>query len=292
MWPTTSRSTAAGRRLGAPVAGDGWRCVAREEEVWAHTSTATQYGGQHSSVYGSAALSSAQQVPSLSTKGAASSALDGHGGYTLGVSNSPKFASGDYVSSSSHGYGHKSDQLYGDKTLDYSGIDRRQYGEPQSGYIGWDLTSDPTARYAADVVGFTHQHQVATQLWIWRSHILPDWSTYYLVQLNNKDDAFYGGAGSARYSYLPPFVLYLTVIGQVKHSTCKHSFSKTFRASVHIAWDDAQKLARKRLDREHGRNDAANDHSELSEVEKEKGDANASESIKYNISRISSEMQL
>ncbi|KAJ1419141.1 Cell division cycle and apoptosis regulator protein 1 [Sesbania bispinosa] len=131
MRPTTSRSTAAGRRLGVPVAGGVWRCVAREEEV-----------------------------PSLSTKGAASSALDGHGGYTLGVSNSPKFASGDYVSSSSHGYGHKSDQLYGDKTLDYSGIDRRQYGEPQSGYIGRDLPSDPTARYTADVVGFTHQHQV------------------------------------------------------------------------------------------------------------------------------------
>ncbi|KAJ1423672.1 EF-hand domain [Sesbania bispinosa] len=127
----------------------------------AHTSTATQYGGQYSSVYGSAALSSAQQVPSLSTKGAASSALDGRGGYTLGVSDSPKFASGDYVSSSSHGYGHKSDQLYGDKTLDYSGIDRRQYGERQSGYIGRDLPSDPTARYAADAVGFTHQHQQA-----------------------------------------------------------------------------------------------------------------------------------
>ncbi|KAH1264622.1 Cell division cycle and apoptosis regulator protein 1 [Glycine max] len=122
-------------------------------------SAATQYGGQYSSVYGSAALSSAQQVPSLSTKGSASSALDGRGGYALGVSDSPKFASGDYVSSSSHGYGHKSDQLYGDKGLEYSGIDRRQYGERQSGYLGRDLTSDPAGRYAADPVGFSHQRQ-------------------------------------------------------------------------------------------------------------------------------------
>ncbi|TKY69650.1 Cell division cycle and apoptosis regulator protein 1 [Spatholobus suberectus] len=125
----------------------------------AHTSTAPQYGGQYSSVYGSAALSSAQQVPSLSTKVSASSALDGRGGYALGVSDSPKFTSGDYVSSSSHGYGHKSDQLYGDKGLEYSGIDRRQYGERQSGYVGRDLTSDPTGRYAADPIGFSHQRQ-------------------------------------------------------------------------------------------------------------------------------------
>ncbi|KAG2377005.1 uncharacterized protein HKW66_Vig0175780 [Vigna angularis] len=125
----------------------------------AHTSTTAQYGGQYSSVYGSAALSSAQQVPSLSAKGSASSALDGRGGYALGVSDSPKFASGDYVSSSSHAYGHKTEQLYGEKSLEYSGIDRRQYGERQSGYIGRDLTSDPAGRYAADPVGFSHQRQ-------------------------------------------------------------------------------------------------------------------------------------
>ncbi|XP_045810628.1 protein SHORT ROOT IN SALT MEDIUM 1 isoform X1 [Trifolium pratense] len=125
----------------------------------AHTAVA-QYGGQYSSVYGSAAVSTAQQTPSLSTKGAGSSALDARGGYSLGVSDSPKFASSDYLSSSStHGYGHKSDQLYGDKSLDYSGLDRRQYGERQSGYIGRDLSSDPTGRYATDSVGYSHQHQ-------------------------------------------------------------------------------------------------------------------------------------
>jgi len=66
---------------------------------------------------------------------------------------------------------------------------------------------------------------------------------------------------------------------------------------MQIAWDDAQRLARKRLDREQGRNDAANDLSELSEGEKEKADANANanalEPFKdNNISRITSEMQL
>ncbi|KAI9112926.1 hypothetical protein K1719_016040 [Acacia pycnantha] len=125
----------------------------------AHSSTAAQYGGQYSSVYGSAALSSAQQVPSLSAKGAGPSALKGRGGYAVNVSDSPKFASGDYLSSSSHGYGHKSDQLYGDKVLDYSGIDRRQYGERQSAYMSRGLQNDPASRYAADPVGFSHQHQ-------------------------------------------------------------------------------------------------------------------------------------
>ncbi|CAK8536684.1 unnamed protein product [Lathyrus sativus] len=124
----------------------------------AHNAVA-QYGGQYSSVYGSAALSTAPQVPSLATKGAASSALDARGGYSLGVSDSPKFASGDYVPSSSHGYGHKSDQLYGDKSLDYSGLDRRQYGERPSGYVGRDLPSDQTGRYSTDAVGYNHQHQ-------------------------------------------------------------------------------------------------------------------------------------
>lgn len=64
---------------------------------------------------------------------------------------------------------------------------------------------------------------------------------------------------------------------------------------LQIAWDDAQRLARKRLDREEGRNDAANDLSELSEGEKEKGDANNNglePHVKEDISRICSEMQL
>jgi len=97
----------------------------------------------------------------LTTKGAgSSSALDARGSYSLGVSDSPKFASSDYLASSTHGYGHKSDQLYGDKSLDYSGLDRRQYGERQSGYTGRDLASDPAGRYATDAGGYSHQHQV------------------------------------------------------------------------------------------------------------------------------------
>ena len=80
-------------------------------------------------------------------------------GYALAISNSPKFSYGDYVPSSSHGYGHKGIQLYGEKVSDYSVIDRRQYGERHNAYMGRDLQSKPTGRYA-DCVGFSHQHQV------------------------------------------------------------------------------------------------------------------------------------
>jgi hypothetical protein len=60
---------------------------------------------------------------------------------------------------------------------------------------------------------------------------------------------------------------------------------------LQIAWDDAKKLAKRRIEREQGRNDAADDLSELSEGEKEKGDANLSEPVK-EISRINSEMHI
>lgn len=60
---------------------------------------------------------------------------------------------------------------------------------------------------------------------------------------------------------------------------------------MQIEWDDAQRLARRRLEREQGRNDAADDLSELSEGEKEKGDTNLSEPVK-NFSRINSDMQI
>ena len=63
--------------------------------------------------------------------------------------------------------------------------------------------------------------------------------------------------------------------------------------SLQIAWDDAQKLTNRRLEREKGRNDAAEDLSELSEGEKEKGDANQPESITTDkISRTNSDMQI
>ena len=68
-------------------------------------------------------------------------------------------ASADYVPSSSHGYGHKTDQLYAEKIHDYSSIERRQYGERQSAYMGRDIQSDPAARYT-DSISFSHQNQV------------------------------------------------------------------------------------------------------------------------------------
>lgn len=56
---------------------------------------------------------------------------------------------------------------------------------------------------------------------------------------------------------------------------------------MQIAWDDEQKLSKRRVEREKGWNDAADDLSELSEGEKEKGDANQAE---QKISRINSDI--
>lgn len=60
---------------------------------------------------------------------------------------------------------------------------------------------------------------------------------------------------------------------------------------LQIGWDDARNLAKRRLVREQGRNDAADDLSELSEGEKEKSDSNPSESAK-DLSRINSDTQI
>lgn len=57
---------------------------------------------------------------------------------------------------------------------------------------------------------------------------------------------------------------------------------------VQIAWDDAQRLAKRRIEREQGRNDAADDLSELSEGEREiKGDGNSTTTNNNNVSDLS-----
>lgn len=96
----------------------------------------------------------------MSSKGAGPSLLEGRSSYVSTMVESPKFGSNDYVSSA---YAHKSNQLYSDKTSDYPSIDRRQYGDRASAYIGRDLQSEPTGRYA-DSVSFPHQHQVLSFL--------------------------------------------------------------------------------------------------------------------------------
>lgn len=64
------------------------------------------------------------------------------------------------------------------------------------------------------------------------------------------------------------------------------------RKKKQIAWDDAQRLAKRRLEREQGRSEAADDLSELSEGEKEKGDGSHSpEPAKDKIARINSDLQ-
>ncbi|XP_035540200.1 protein SHORT ROOT IN SALT MEDIUM 1-like [Juglans regia] len=97
-------------------------------------------------------------VPATNVKGAGPSILESRGSYSSVRPDSPKFASSDYVSSSGHGYSHKGDQFYAEKVPDYAGIERRQYGDRQSTYLGRDLQSEPTGRYA-DSLGLSHQNQ-------------------------------------------------------------------------------------------------------------------------------------
>lgn len=61
---------------------------------------------------------------------------------------------------------------------------------------------------------------------------------------------------------------------------------------MQIEWEDARGLAERRFEREQGRHDAAEDLSELSEGEKEKGDTSQSETPKDKIPRINSEMHM
>ncbi|KAK8534602.1 hypothetical protein V6N13_080942 [Hibiscus sabdariffa] len=123
-----------------------------------HPSVSAHYGGQYSSIYGTAALSAAQQVPDASSKGAGASALEARNAYASAPTDSPKFASTDYVSSSNHGYSHKGDQMYAEKIPDYPTLERRQFGERHSSYLGRDLPSEPTGRYSDSAI-FGHQHQ-------------------------------------------------------------------------------------------------------------------------------------
>ncbi|KAF8405662.1 hypothetical protein HHK36_007738 [Tetracentron sinense] len=68
--------------------------------------------------------------------------------------------------------------------------------------------------------------------------------------------------------------------------------SDLHRTWIKIAWEDARGLAKRHFELEQGRNDAAEDLSELSEGEKEKGETNQTETPKDKISRINSDMQI
>ncbi|XP_058090023.1 sucrose-phosphate synthase 4 isoform X2 [Magnolia sinica] len=64
------------------------------------------------------------------------------------------------------------------------------------------------------------------------------------------------------------------------------------RKKKQIECDDSRRLAKRRQEREQGRNDAAEDLSELSEGEKEKGEASQADSLKTKIPRINSDMYM
>ncbi|KAK6122470.1 hypothetical protein DH2020_043787 [Rehmannia glutinosa] len=112
------------------------------------------YGGEYSSIYGSAA----QQISPLGMKGSVTTAFEGRSNYGSSMPESPKFATNEYVSSSSRGYGQKMDQLYSDRTSEYPSVERRQYADRHSAYLGRDLPSETANRYA-ESVAFGHEHQ-------------------------------------------------------------------------------------------------------------------------------------
>lgn len=93
---------------------------------------------------------------SISVKGSGPSTMEGRASYGSGRADSPKYASKDYVPTSSHGYGHKSELLIPDKMAEYASLERRQFAERQGAYVGRDLPVDAGGRYA-DSVGYTHK---------------------------------------------------------------------------------------------------------------------------------------
>ncbi|KAI8538398.1 hypothetical protein RHMOL_Rhmol09G0099900 [Rhododendron molle] len=154
----------SGSAVGGPDGGSRHSTMlgaAQESDVTGyrgHSSSGAHYVGQYSSVYGSAALSSGQQVSGMSAKGSGTSALEGRSGYGSAIPDSAKITTGDYSLSSGHGYGHKSDQLYSDKISGYPSVDRHQYGERQSAYAGRDLQNAPAGRFG-DSISFDNQHK-------------------------------------------------------------------------------------------------------------------------------------
>lgn len=111
-----------------------------------------------------------------------SSTLESRSGYASAMPESPKFTSSEYISSSTHGYGQKGDQFFSEKLSEYPSVERRQYGERQSAYVGGrELQSESSGRYA-DSVGFSHQHQVVYFSHITHTHIcLMIFSSFFVM---------------------------------------------------------------------------------------------------------------
>ncbi|KAK1267333.1 hypothetical protein QJS04_geneDACA000563 [Acorus gramineus] len=128
-----------------------------------------QYGGQYTSVYGTASMSSVQQLSGVAGQGVGSSSIQGRTGYASGPADSSKFPSAglgsslgsnneDFLSSSNLGYGYKGDQYAPGKGSDYASVDRRLYGEHQSSLFGRDLQNESARRYT-DISAHGYQKQ-------------------------------------------------------------------------------------------------------------------------------------
>ncbi|KAK4741392.1 hypothetical protein SAY87_024980 [Trapa incisa] len=110
---------------------------------------------EYDSMYGSTSLGGSQQLASIGGKRAGVSAVESRGSYTSAIADPPKISYGDYISTSSHIYRHKS---FSEKVPDYSTIERRPYVERHGTYIERDLQTEPSRRFT-DHVGFGHMHQ-------------------------------------------------------------------------------------------------------------------------------------
>lgn len=89
----------------------------------------------------------------LNAKGSGPSSMEGRASYGSGIADSPKYSSKDYVSTPSHGYGHKSELLIADKMTEYASLERRQFAERHGAYAGRELPIEAGGRYT-DSVGY------------------------------------------------------------------------------------------------------------------------------------------
>lgn len=111
--------------------------------------------------------------------------------------------------------------------------------------------------------------------------------------INNIVSLILHGCINLLHAYTQPLVLNICILFIIANRESEGSVSEKWKSDIflQIAWEDTRKLAKQRLEREQGKNDAAEDLSELSEGEKEKGDVNVSGAVK-EFSRINSDLHI
>lgn len=113
-------------------------------------------------------------------KGSATTNLEGRSNYGSSMPDSPKYAANEYVPSSSRSYGQKVDQLYSDRISEYPSVDRLQYADRHSAYLGRNLPSETADRYA-ESVAFGHDSQVLNYAMCFFLHIFSCLYLWHLI---------------------------------------------------------------------------------------------------------------